>query len=93
MTQFFADLADQVPDYVPGSFQLAFGLPSPKSPTPMVEGDSAAPCTTAPICVRDLSCAEQWRADLKRLDEVEFKDACFFDSMGEIMATRMEDRT
>jgi hypothetical protein len=93
LTAFFADLAEQVPDYEPGRFASCFPNSTARAPRPlplfpMIDNPPASDAGGNPKRVQELSDAEQWAADLERLDTVEFKNACFFDAMGELAAGR-----
>lgn len=92
MTAFFADLAEQVPDYEPGAFNACFPQPNrggqPLKEEPLFLADAQPKAVTEGGNSQHLSDAEQWQADLDRLDEVEFKNASFFDAMGALAAGR-----
>jgi hypothetical protein len=92
VTAFFADLADQVPDYEPGAFNACFPQPNrggrPLKQQPIFFAGAQPDSVTAGGNSQHLSEAEQWLADLERLDEVEFKNACFFDAMAGLAVSR-----
>lgn len=85
MTAFFSDLARDVPDYVPGSFNSCFPQPMRGGRPPSQKNLPEAQHKECPTPLTD---AEQWRQDLETLDRIERQNDCFFDAMGAIAAGR-----